>query len=213
LFFFFFDTSICTDTLSFFILSVAILVTGVRLFLLLRDPEKGGPALAKLGRKSSSWKLSLFVGFVFVVLFSRAVVELLRVVGVVDSPNFGQSEGFSWKAGVWFVAFIVWEVVPIGIFIVSYWPASSSGELPGASRSSNMSINNSDVKNPTHKPIHIREVEPLLSSNLFANPARYDSDGEDPHAFDGASGSMYSPYFTNSPQLMIHGNALNKSIN
>lgn len=175
---------------------------------LLRDPLKGGPALAQLGRKSSFFKLSLFVGFVVTVLVSRSIVELLIVLNVVEFTSFGEmgGGGFSWKGGVWFSAFVIWEVIPIGIFIVSYWPSSSSSEMPKTHHSSVIG----DTKDAHNKPVFIREVEPLLSSNLFANPARYDSDGEDAH-FE--SGSMYSPYFTNSPQLMLHNHALNKSIN
>jgi hypothetical protein len=100
--------------------------------------------------------------------------------------------GFSVEGGIWFLGFICWEVIPISIFILSYWPASPSSELPHYHHPHSSTLSSSSLPHLHHqnilekdKPIFIREAEPLLSSNLFTNPARYDSDGEDVHAFDG----------------------------
>ncbi len=192
------------DAICFFVLASALAVTGAQLFVLLSNPLGGGPALAKLGRKSSRWKTAIFVVYIVLVLSSLAMVELLLFLDVVSSFQFTQALGFSWRGGAWFVGYIMWEVIPILIFIISYWPGSRFVDLPPSSHypvSTGLSVNATLDDMGRQKPISIREVEPLLSSNLFTNPARYDSDGEEPHHFETASGSLYSPYFTNSPQL------------
>lgn len=162
-----------------------------------------------LGRRSSRLKIAIFVCFVVVILLSRSVVELLVALDMVeDCPNFrgfGTSIGFSWQGGMWFLAYIMWEVIPILIFIISYWPSPSSDILPeDYSTVDDMSVNadpqEAKQSSLRKKPISIREAEPLLASNLFSNVARYDSDGEEGN-FETASGSLYSPYFTNSPNL------------
>ena len=193
------------DALTFMLLAVALFVTGVELFRLLSaDPLHSAPALAKLGRKSSRCKVSVFVVYMVLVLSSLAIVELLLVLDVVHKFEFTTALGFSWKGGAWFLGYVMWEVIPILIFIISYWPGTRLVDMPASSQYpivAGMSVNASADDLGRQKPISIREAEPLLSSNLFTNPARYDSDGEEPHHFETASGSLYSPYFTNSPQL------------
>ncbi len=65
-----------------------------------------------------------------------------------------------------------------------------------------MSVNSTlgDMAVAHQPPLKIsnEEADPLLSSNMFSNPARYDSDGEDSPRFDSV-GAIYSPYSTNSP--------------
>lgn len=203
-------TEAVVDALSFACLAILLGFFGGWLVLRLGDATRGTPTLASLGRRSSRFKTALFVGFVVAILVSRAIVELLLALGVVDFAAFRASAGFSWQGGMWFMAYIAWEVIPILIFIISYWPASSStllhpSSLAGYSSVDDMSVNADppDPKGPRKKPISInREAEPLVASNLFSNTARYDSDGEEGN-FETASGSLYSPYTTSSPKLKV----------
>ncbi len=207
------DVEYLADAITFALLASALVVTGLQLFWLLSsDALQSAPALAKLGRKSSRFKVSVFVVYVVLVLSSLAIVDLLLVLGVVHKFEFTTALGFSWDGGAWFLGYVMWEVIPILIFIISYWPGTRFADMPVSSQypiSGGMSVNASAEDMGRQKPISIREAEPLLSSNLFTNPARYDSDGEEPHLFDTTSGSLYSPYFTNSPHTLA-GTVLHK---
>lgn len=192
------------DSVTLALLALAICVIGVSLWFVMSDPEKGPPAMAKVGRQASQWKVTLFLVFVVMVLLTRAVANLLEALGVI-TPAF-QSDGFTVEGGMWFFAYIMWEVVPICIFLVSFWPSNTlSGDpvshvpKPHAIMSVNASMGDVGAAKE-QQPLNINsneETDALLSSNMFSNPARYDSDGEDSR-FD-AVGAIYSPYSTNSP--------------
>ena len=196
------------DAFCFSALAFLLALSGGLLIHRLGNVKQVTPTLASLGRGSSRLKTTIFVVFVVTILTSRAAVEMLLAFDVVEFSEFRRSAGFKWDNGVWFMAFVIWEVIPILIFIISYWPASSSSShtpgMPDYATIDDMSINSDpQERQPLHKkPISIREAEPLVASNLFSNTARYDSDGEETH-FETASGSLYSPYMTNSPKLKL----------
>jgi len=219
------------DAFSFGSLAVLLAVWGAWLWHRLGDSDRGIPALASLGRGSSRLKMGMFVIFVVVILLSRALVELLLALRAITFEAFGSTAGFSWQGGMWFLAFVVWEVIPIFIFITSYWPAAtgsshsalryrpisstslsinadpsaaSAAAASSSSASSSAAAGGSLPHERKRSSVTIREAEPLVASNLFSNVGRYDSDGDDDAPFETASGSLYSPYFTNSPNLRSH---------
>jgi len=157
--------------------------------------------ITRLGRRSTRAKMAWFVGFVVFVFLTRALLNLLVLGSVMAWDEIEAAQGFTTRGSVWALSFLVWEVIPLIVFILHFWPQNtrrSESSEPPIVVSREISSLSHVVGN--NSPIPIRSDETLEYHPL----PRYDSDEDE--KLDSTN-SMYSPYSTTPKALFSSGSA------
>lgn len=164
-----------------------------------REPS----AVVHLGRHQTPLRMVLFVSFTVFVFVTRALLLVLLLFDVIDPAWMGERHVFDARGALWAATYVVWEIVPLVVFIVLFWPTNtrdrslSSSDAPVSGPVSHSMVSSMDsMAGPPPIPINSAGDHEVLHYHPLPG---YDSD-EDERFTHGDS--LYSPYSTTPNKLL-----------